>query len=309
MNDMTFFERFIRVINIVLSSPFFIALLIIILLTIALLVFNVLVKKKWLKILVSVVYLGITIYIFIRYWDSAFSLSDALVDKIFTALYFPNYITYICMLIISVILFIMTMINKKLTKFAKIGNTFSFLAIGFLFILILDTVTKYDINVYDKTEVYASDTLLVLIQTSMGIFGIWCLILLVDLTASTIVKHLKKKGEKAPKEAIQEELSNINVDVDKKIVPNEPLIDPAISSKQSLVNPSLPKDDPSPVVASTIDRHKKEAKQEHDKDLDSTIVDFTVLSDEKFYKYYKAKEEEDKYEEYQEIIAHDDKFD
>ena len=283
-------------INIVLSSPFFIALLVIVLLTVLVLIFNRKKTKKWQKILVASAYLCITTYILITYWDAAFSLSDALVDKIFTALYFPNYISYICMLVISLILFVMTLINKRLTKFSKVSNVFCFLMISFLFVLILDTITKYGIDVYDKTDVYQSSTLMVLIQSSMGIFAIWILVLLIDLIAQVIVKYMNKKNN--------DFLEVENVVLNKKGESNnkDAVVIGNNEFKKTFIDNSIKNES----NIQNFDKFNSPKVFSNDENLDKTISDFDLLSDENFYKYYKKKEQEEKYEEYQEIILNDD---
>ena len=189
MEPVSFFERIKSLFSIISKSPFFLMVLGIALFTLILLIVNVKTKNKIIKIITAIIYSIIIILFFVKYGSSLLSLGDTVVDKIFTAVYFPNYISYICMMIISVLLIVVVFMDKSMSLFGKYGSILSFSCLLFLFIMSLETTISNNIDITSKSSIYSNDTLVTLIQTSTIIFVIW----LILYTISFIVKLLDKK--------------------------------------------------------------------------------------------------------------------
>lgn len=181
MSDLSFLERFSAVSRVVFSSPFFIFLFAFMILTIV--VFSVYgaTKSKVSKIICFISYLLILSFLIIKYGKLILTLLDTFVDQIFVAIYFPNLITYICMVVVAILLMIFTIFTKKLKGFIRICNIFSFTVILFLFILTIDLINKSGLDVYDKTILYSNETLMILIQASMATFVVWVSLLIINL--------------------------------------------------------------------------------------------------------------------------------
>lgn len=186
------FDRLKILFDLITSSPFFIALIVIFLLTTFVLLLYKRLKNKILKYVVAVNYFIICLMIVIKYSKTILTLSDNLVDQIFTFFYFPNIIAYLCMIILAILLLIKVLLSHYKTGFIKIVSIISFFNILILFILSLDTIIKNNINIYEKTSVYQNETLTVLIQESTFIFGIWVFIYVVDFIASKIMQNIEK---------------------------------------------------------------------------------------------------------------------
>ena len=105
---------------------------------------------------------------------------------------------------------IFTVVSKKISKFARYSNIFIFIVIEFLFVLTLDVIVSKNIDIYSKVAVYSNKTLIVLIQSSMGIFGLWVLVLIIDLIANGLLKKSKSN-----KKVVVKEEQKINVDCEK----------------------------------------------------------------------------------------------
>lgn len=186
------FDRLKILFDLITSSPFFIALIVIFLLTTFVLLLYKKLKNKVLKYVVAINYFIICLMIVIKYSKTILTLSDNLVDQIFTFFYFPNIIAYLCMIILAILLLIKVLLSHYKTGFIKIVSIISFFNILILFILSLDTIIKNNINIYEKTSVYQNETLTVLIQESTFIFGIWVFIYVVDFIASKIMQNIEK---------------------------------------------------------------------------------------------------------------------
>lgn len=202
MGEMTFFERLGSLFDIAVKSPFFVTLIGILALTVVVLIINNRFNKKYVKYSAAVIYIAAVVLLGIKYGPSLLDLGDNLVEKVVTLLYFPNIVSYICMIIITILLVLITVINKKLSNFVRFSNIFIFIILVFLFVLTLDVIITKDIDIYSKTAVYTNETLVVLIQSSTGLFFIWLGVLIIDFIANLIVGN--KKIESIKKDVVED---------------------------------------------------------------------------------------------------------
>lgn len=195
MTEYSFFERLSKIFDVIFSSPFFVSLLIVLFLTIIILVINSKVVNKKPKMIASILYVLIAVLVIIRYGKYMLSINDSLVEKVFSAMYFPNLITYLCILLISVFVIIMSFMKKNNNIVTKCGNIFSFGLLWFMFVLILDVVRTNNIDVYDVKSIYSNESMLILLQASTYIFIVWMGILLMNYIVKKITSFIEKKNK------------------------------------------------------------------------------------------------------------------
>ena len=188
MNDFSLMQKFNMLMNLISSSPlFFLCMIIGIIILTVLIICIVLNKKinKWL-------FIGggslVGILLFVNYSEIVIKVFDIILDSVFMALYFPNLPIYASIVFLSNISLAVGIFSKKKTKAQKISNIISAIILDFLLILIIDVVTKNNINIYEEVNLYTNSTLLILLELSMGIFVSW---VLVNLFISAHIK-LKK---------------------------------------------------------------------------------------------------------------------
>ncbi len=197
MESISFLERISKIFGLVTSSGFFISLLLIIILTIGFTIFNSKVKTKIPKIVGGIGYLLITVFIIFKYAIAFYNLQDSFTDKLFSSFYFPNLITYVSILLISIFVIVMDFISKNKTLVFKIIGVTSFGIILLLLALILDTVIKKEIDVYSAKSIYESNDLMILIQATTAVFFIWMVIELIDYYSRKIAKKLDATSNKS----------------------------------------------------------------------------------------------------------------
>lgn len=195
MREFSLWDRIKTIFDTIFSSSFFITLLVIIILTIVILVINVKIKSKAPRYASIICYALLMILVFARYGNYAFSMNDSVVEKFFTAMYFPNLVVYLSMLLISLLLLAINFINPHYSKVTKICNIFCFIIIWFFSILILDVAKGENISFYEVEEVYSNETLMILLQASMCIFFVWVGILLMNLAVRKIAGKLDSKDK------------------------------------------------------------------------------------------------------------------
>ena len=170
MNNFSFVEKLSMLMKLVSSSYLFLVVMIVcILLLTILIILTILNKKvnKWVFIVISII-LGILLLI--NYGSIIIKVLDIILDSVFIALYFPNLPIYTSVILVSNIVFIISIFNKKQTKIRKIVNIVNAIILNFFLLLIIEVVSSNNINIYDEINLYTNSTLLVLLELSMGIF-------------------------------------------------------------------------------------------------------------------------------------------
>ena len=180
MEQISFLERISKVFGLITSSAFFISLLVIVILTVALVIINSKVKIKLPKLFAGIGYLIIIIFIIVKYGMALYNMQDTFTNKVFSSFYFPNLITYVSIILISIFVMILNILNREKTLVFKIISIISFGIILLLFIIALDIVIKNEIDIYSAKSIYENTDLMVIIQTSTAIFFIWMIIELID---------------------------------------------------------------------------------------------------------------------------------
>lgn len=198
MEKISYSKRLFRFLEIIFSSPFFLFLFLSVIATIILFILakKSVISMKYLKKFIAIIYIGIALIIVIKYFDSIFLVFDAFVDKLFTVLYFPNIISYICMVLVTLLVMLYSVFNKKVSLKFKVVNFISFLTISFLFILVMDTIATLNIDVNERISLYSNTDVTVLIQASMVVFGLWMFGLFISFIVSVIANSgVPKKGD------------------------------------------------------------------------------------------------------------------
>ncbi len=180
--------------NLIASQSFFVTLFVILVLTLIVLLINIKVKSKAPKYVAAIVYFGLAVLVLARYGHYVLTLNDSIVEKFFKAMYFPNLVVYLSMLIISLLLMVANIMDKRFSVFARIINSVSFFLIWFLFILLVDSVKKLGLNFYDVKDLYSNRTVMILLQASMFIFAVWVGVVLIDLIVRRIADKMDNRS-------------------------------------------------------------------------------------------------------------------
>lgn len=205
MVPISLIEKLKTIFNVISSSSFFFIALII---SIILLILVIISLKKYKKVntkLFIIAWLVIVILLIIKYHAFILALSDSFIENIFMAIYFPNLAIFTIVIIVSNISLFYSIIKKDRDMIYRIIQIVSAILINFLFILILDTIVKNNIDVYSQTEIYQNNNLFVLLECSMAIFTVN---IALTFIIYIIKKLLKTKKTHNDNQAIKEN-SNI----------------------------------------------------------------------------------------------------
>lgn len=192
MNDFSFVEKIKMLMELISSSYLFLGVMIVCILLLTLLIILTILNKKVNKCFFIIVSIILGVLLLINYGDIIIKALDIILDSIFMALYFPNLPIYMSIVLVSNIMFIISIFNKKQTKVTKITNMINAIFLDFLSILIIEVVKNNNINIYEEVSLYTNSNLLILLELSTAIFVSW---ILVSLFVSAHQK-LKKYDEK-----------------------------------------------------------------------------------------------------------------
>ena len=160
-------------------------------------------------------YISITLLLFIIYFDSLSKMFDYMMNNIIKFLYFPDLAIYFIALIIVNIILVISILNKKISKNIKKINIIVFSIITYIQVLLLDTISRHNLDVFKQNSVYGNKTAQGLIELSSIIFIIWILFLSTYKIVSIILNkndNIKEKEVITKKVVVKEKVlpDNIN---------------------------------------------------------------------------------------------------
>ena len=168
---------------------------------------------------------------------------------------FPSLLQYTVLMFVMLVFMIVGLFIKKKNKFIKNINIVSFFIELFLFFLILDVISKSDIDLNNKINIYANSNLLVLFEMSVFVFLIWFLIICVTKIYYVIIGNKQvpiKEDNKSDKVESEEEEIELPKLIDK-------------NTENMYDEPEMPK---------TVEELKKEKNKNQNVDLVDGI--FTI---------------------------------
>lgn len=201
MNNFSLVDKINILMKAISSSSFFVVCAGVVVVLLFFCVFCVIKNAKINKWLFCGLIIPVAILLLINYGEVIFNILDSIIDSVFMALYFPSLPIYASIILISNVSLVLVIFKKRKLKTKKIINLINTILLDFLMILVIDIVSKNNINIYEDINLYTDSTLLVLLELSMGIFVSWLLINLV-LSAKIKLQKFDKKENKIMPEII-----------------------------------------------------------------------------------------------------------
>ena len=192
MKYTTIFEKISCLGNLITTSVIYPVFLLILLLLIIMLSTT---KKKSKKIqsLIVISYVVLFAIIILNNYDNLEKLMTSISNNFFTNIYFPSVYTYLFILVTIDLITILGKINTKLKKSYQVVNGVAFGIINFILVLILDTVAKNSVDVFSKKSLFTNSNLLVLLESSVNVYILWLITLLIIYLSDKITERLIAK--------------------------------------------------------------------------------------------------------------------
>lgn len=261
------------------SNLFILAIILLVMLAGLLLLTNTRTKKVS-KICCIAIYGSLIIVSIIFYREELFNLFDYMMNNFFIAIYFPNLAIYFAAIIATNIILLISIFNRKITKWIRVINTTVFCIIHYLLILLISVVNKNNLDIFTQSSIYEHQEATALIELSSVIFITWILFLIIY----KIIRIYQNKNNE--EEVIEKE--------PEKIIIKEQL--PPIIKTETIVKKKLPENiqmkiAPSMVIGNSKKKEEPvitEPKQEYiptqEQFLDTLLRDQEIMKPKKVEK-------------------------
>ncbi len=193
MNQLSFFDKIQVLFNLLISSPIVIGIFTLSLfLMIVLFLSSRLHKRvvKYIFICIYVLVIGFSIY---KYGSYFLTSIDSFLTLFMANIYFPIIPIYVGIMIISFIIMIITLSGRSKSKVIKIVNTVFFTLIQMLFVVFIYTIETNNIDLSTNTSLYSNEQTMTLLESGMGLFVIWIILLLIIIYFKKADKIFKVK--------------------------------------------------------------------------------------------------------------------
>ena len=124
------------------------------------------------------IYVIMFIFTILEYNKEFYGIIDYLINNVFFNLLFPSIATYAVTIVISNIIIIKSIIDKRTKKIIRKINILIYCFLSLILFLVLNFIQTNNIDVYSSMAVYSNKELFVLIELNMGIFLTWIICLI-----------------------------------------------------------------------------------------------------------------------------------
>ena len=223
-------EKMLCLFNIVKTSWVDILFLVIVIVSLIVL-FRKKISSKTCYIINVVSSIGLILFVVFNNIDVLSKMFDSIIDFTFTNIYFPSIYVYLIVLFVVNIFSILSLVHARLERKYKIVNSVSMLGINFVLAIILDIIAKNDIDLFKKESIFANTDLVVLMELSINIFLVWCVINLIMFLADNITEKIIVRNNVRKLKTNTVDMNVLNVDVN-----NEGVLEDYVSSAHNNEN-------------------------------------------------------------------------
>ena len=238
MKFTNIFDKLKIVYDLIMNSNIFIVLVMLIIGVFLLRLTNKINNKK-MGIIIYLVELAIFGVVFYTEKDSAIAITDNLIDNIFLNFYFPSIYVYLFILVVSITMFVYTLLNRFISNTYRIITNTYFLLFNFIFILLVKVIIENDIDIFAKESLFTNNNTLVLLELSTLLFFIYIIInILIYITNYLILLVENKKVSTVQVKNTVENNVNIEINVENDFVEKEKatVSEPLISFEELINN-------------------------------------------------------------------------
>lgn len=241
MKYTNIFEKLISIFNIISSSYIYIVFSLIVVILIALLMLKKISKKNCFIILLfsTKLLLGYIIYI---HYETISNMINNIVDNIFLNIYFPSAYAYLFILLLTNIITIGSLLKPRNDKIYKTINGTCFIITNFTLALVLDTISKNNIDIFKKESLFANTNLVTLLEFGVNIFIVWLISLLAvyiinNITERIIIMSENRKLVKNPVTTINTELTINEAILEEEYQENDEIVENGILNPVQAIIP------------------------------------------------------------------------
>ena len=144
-------------------------------------------------------YIALLGYMIVTYNKQLGTIGNSIMDNLFMSIYFPSAHVYLFILIVIDIVTFISLMNSRRSKVYHWIHSIFFFTIQFIFILILELLSKNKIDIFTKTSLFSNKDLIMLLELSINIFILWIIVLTFVyftnmITEKVTLSEMKKKN-------------------------------------------------------------------------------------------------------------------
>ena len=178
MPELSIIEMIKYALSTLVDSKVFVLVILELAILLISLVFSKLMDKKVVKITSITASILILLFYVSNYIDTLTTFIDNVSTKLMELIYFPTTLEFMGIMIVSFVIMIFTLANKKSGKIIKFINTSLPIIISFLFLCIIEYINKYNVE-FNEFSVFSNPVLMSLYEIAMGLFIAWILGLII----------------------------------------------------------------------------------------------------------------------------------
>lgn len=216
MEYLNIWEKLSLLFDLINNNYFFIGFLIISAIIVAINRLKLINNKKTCLLIMLLFVVLFSIILFYNN-ESLFKSFDSVSNLIFKNIYFPSIYVYLAIILISDVILLTSLFSRNMAKLYKnINITISFV-INFIFLVLLNTIGKDNIDILSTTSLYTNSHIVSLIELTTSLFVIWFIILFLIAIINTILLLIvDKKLETEPVITIDPSINTIELEVTEK---------------------------------------------------------------------------------------------
>ncbi len=150
-------------------------------------------QEKTISIIFSIL---IILLVFIVYHTSIINIFDYMMDNLFITIYFPTITIYFAAMIITNVIFWISLINQKTSRIIKKVNIVVYVLMNYLLALILNIVNTEELDVFTQSSIYGNTKVTALIELSSIIFIVWIIFLILYRIILAYIRKDYKETER-----------------------------------------------------------------------------------------------------------------
>lgn len=181
-------EKLLLIFKLILGNKIYIVFATLIFITL-LLMFRKKLSKKQCLIINFLATTSLIAYTIINNFKILSTTFDSIMNNLFTNIYFPSINLYLTILLTINIIGIINLLNKKQNKASKIVNSTSLIIIDFILVLILEIISKNEINLFEKVSLFSNTSLVMLMELTVNVFIFWVISLIIISLTNIIVER------------------------------------------------------------------------------------------------------------------------
>ena len=192
MKELTIVEILTNAFTALINSEVFILIMLELAILILAMSFSKIANKKVIKFVAIVASLIVGAFYAVNYIDTLSLFLDNVTTRVMEYIYFPSTLEFLGTMIVSGIIMLITLFNKKEKAIVKVINVAIPVVISFIFFSIIEYINNMSIT-FDEFAIFTEPVLMSLNETAIGLFVAWIVSLIIYKIDLVVIRRVNAK--------------------------------------------------------------------------------------------------------------------